>query len=179
MATYLYRDNSNVFEVFAVGERDQELLLTCSGGTLLPGTVHLMPVITVSNAGITSDFPSLWLHIPVFSERAWNILKPLVEIDVQILPLVHPTYGSSYFAINVLTVLDCLDLERTELVRNEVSGNITWARHQTLRNSPPTDVHIFKTPQTGGLEVYVSQTFKECVESNGLKGLKFKQVPQS
>ena len=81
-----------------------------------------------------------------------------------------------YFLINVLEVVDCLDPINTKLVINEVSGNITAVRDHAFRAEPLEGKHIFKTPQTAGLEVLVSDKFKEIVEANDLKGLQFKRL---
>lgn len=122
------------------------------------------------------DFPSLYRPTPVFSERAWGALSPLIKGSVEALPLIHPS-GDRYFAINVLDVIDCLDLATTKLTRNDVTGRVSSIQAYHFRPNLLRGKHMFKLPETKGLEVLVSEEFKQAVENNGLKGLIFWKLP--
>src|ERR1700722_19861314 len=52
------------------------------------------------------DFPALndYSEIPIFSERAWGILRPLIEPYVEALPVEGPL-GHGFFIINVLEII--------------------------------------------------------------------------
>ena len=56
-----------------------------------------------------SDAPGF--TIPVFSRRAWECLEPLISKNVEILPLDFNE--KEYFGINVITVLDAIDYEKS------------------------------------------------------------------
>jgi hypothetical protein len=134
-----------------------------------------VPVVIDSDHNNPGDFPSLYSCTPVFSERAWIALCPLIGRVVEALPLICPG-DQPYFAINALDIVDCLDLAHTTLSRNEISGNITDVRDHHFKIERLEGKHFFKTPQTKALEVLVSDEFRRIVESHGLKGLLFKKV---
>ena len=43
--------------------------------------------VEVYSVGQAGDFPSLRRDVPIFSERAWQTLRPLIESSVEALPL--------------------------------------------------------------------------------------------
>src|SRR5437867_1282289 len=61
------------------------------------------------------DCPGFTSHVPVLSERAWNTLAPLIDQEVQALEL--RASNETYYALNVLTVLDCLDADASDIDR--------------------------------------------------------------
>jgi hypothetical protein len=65
---------------------------------------------------------------PLFSQRAWDALRPLIGAEVEALPSLHPR--GAHYAINVLDVADCLGLTHTKLTRNDVTC--------TCRTTPTT-----------------------------------------
>lgn len=121
------------------------------------------------------DFPSLYRPTPVFSQRAWDILSPLIATFVEPLPLIHPS-GEIYFAINVLELVDCLNLTQSKVTRNDASGRISKIHLYRFKRQLLEDKHIFKLPETMGLEVLVSQEFKDLVTVNCLDGLIFEMI---
>lgn len=58
------------------------------------------------------DFPFLVTSIPVFSERALHVLKPLVADKIEVLPL--ECQEEPLYAINVLDVVHCLDYSQSK-----------------------------------------------------------------
>lgn len=124
--------------------------------------------------GHRGDFPCLRSYAPVFSSRAWDVLRPLIEKSVELLPIIYPP--RNYSLINVLEVINCLDPVRTELDVNDISGNVTAIHKRAFRDDLVIDKHIFKTPQTRHLEVLVSDKFKLLVKENDLKGLRFERL---
>jgi hypothetical protein len=123
------------------------------------------------------DFPNLSWAGPVFSQRAWDLLGPLIASSVEALPIIHPS-GKRYYIINVLDVIDCLELERCETNRNSGSlkDDFSAIYVYAFKEDMIRDKHIFKAPQTKYLEEYVSEEFKRVVEKNGLVGLAFRQI---
>ena len=61
------------------------------------------------------DFPHLAVAVPVFSLRAVNVLRGMLEENGQILPL-SCTEGE-YYAFNVTTFIDALDESHSEVKR--------------------------------------------------------------
>jgi len=177
MAVYIYETDPDAFEIVHFRREDQGLWTKFRNGKTI-GRVWSTPLVTVPKQLPWSDFPSLSRRIPAFSQRAWGILHPLIGNDVEALPLRHPDPSRILWAINVLRIVDCLDIQRTALECDEVLGTVLWASDHRFRTPPPTDAHIFKTPQTAGVEVFISEEFRRVVEANDLKGLLFgKAIP--
>jgi hypothetical protein len=113
----------------------------------------------------------------IASERAWEILRPLISSAVEALPVIHPS-GVQYYALNLLHVIDCLQVDRCITNRRpdapmaKFSAVYTYAFNEEVVRGQ----HLFRCPQMKGLEIYVSSAFKEVVESNGLIGLRFVKI---
>jgi hypothetical protein len=121
------------------------------------------------------DFPSFEGPIPVFSERAWIGLQPLIESAVEALPIKHPS-GDKYFAIHVLDVVDALDRRKSpvELFPN---GKVMEVVHYCFKAKLLKSKHMIRIPESIYLEVLVSDTFKKRVEELKLKGALFQPLP--
>jgi len=117
------------------------------------------------------DFPFLLTSIPVFSERALQVLKPLVANKVEVLPL--ECQEELLYAINVLDVVDCLDHSRSKF--GFISGYRTIKQYAFKKGSIGGH-HLFKLDETPQNDVLVSNRFKSLVEQNGLLGLTFEPV---
>jgi len=115
------------------------------------------------------DFPFLVTSIPVFSERALQVLKPLVADKIEILPL--ECQEEPLYAINVLDVVYCLDYSRSKF--EFFLGNRTIKKY-AFKEGSIYGHHLFKLETERG--VLVSHRFKSLVEQNGLVGLTFKPV---
>jgi hypothetical protein len=124
-----------------------------------------------------SDFPSLsnFWRIPVMTEHAWDSLRPLIGYCCEALPIVHPS-GEPFFIIDVMDTVDCLDGDRSE-VKRFTDGGIMRVVRYSLRKETAQGKHIFKLPGHSGGELIVDEEFRRIVESNGLKGLLFKELP--
>lgn len=121
-----------------------------------------------------SDFPSLIMGDPVFSEQAWRIFEPIIGSYTEPLPLI--TVEGKYYALNILNIIDALDKENSQISYNKVTGRVSRVFKHVFNTDKIKDQLIFKVPETKGLEVYVSEEFKKIVEKNNLKGLDFSNV---
>ena len=174
MAIYRYIADSDKYECISVAREHRRLLEAFCDGKSLTDTWKPIPVQVDSSVGGPGDFPSLDCHAPVFSERAWLALEPLVGNSAEALPLIYPR-DRHYFVINVLDLVNCLDDARSEIVRYS-DGGISHVRAYTFAVVRTANKHFFKIPETSGPEVLVSDRFISAVESNGLKGLIFKKL---
>jgi hypothetical protein len=120
------------------------------------------------------DYPALHPAIPVVSQRALDVLRPLISNFVEVLPLQHPT--DRYYIIHVLEILDCLDQEKSEGERGS-SGRLYQVEKYVWKPGVIDETkHIFKIK---GLDFYwpfVSASFKRLVDENGLLGFGFLEV---
>lgn len=135
-------------------------------------TWYPLPVEIVP-AERTGDFPSLAIFAPVFSENALQHLRPILGYDVELLPFDVGDSTRPLYLVNVLPTVDCLDHSRSRFKRLK-SGKILYIEHYVFQEDRLGGHSIFKLPEDN--EVYVSDTFKGCVEQHGLEGLLFKQV---
>ena len=129
--------------------------------------------VRIFRAEKSGDFPSLLSHVPIFSERALQILMPLISNSFEALPL-KCDFGK-FYAANVLDVVDCLDHSLANIERFS-SGRIMAIKRYAFKEGCIQGKHIFKIPETAGQDVLVSDKFKSLIEENSLLGLHFKQV---
>ena len=119
------------------------------------------------------DAPGFSL-LPVFSRKALDCLLPLIQNHVEILPL---DFEKEFFAINVITVLDCIDYDRS--IYNMFSdGKRIMAFKKYAFTSEINGSPIFKTIDENRRRGFVSEEFKRIVEANKLKGFDLKLVWQ-
>ena len=124
------------------------------------------------------DFPSL--HdcpaLPVFSQRAWDVLRRVIDCRWEALPIIHPS-GRPFYIIHVMETIDCLDVEHSEGVKRYDDGDVMDVERYSFRTEMLAGKHIFKLSlQTMG-RLLVDDVFREAVERNGLKGLEFRALP--
>lgn len=119
-----------------------------------------------------SDFPT-FATVPVFSRRACEILKKILEGNGQLLSLACDE--GEYFAFNVTTLCDAFDKTASQ-VTELPGGGIIMVKKYVLLADPINEATIFKIPQTAVLDVFVDERFKNLVESNKLKGFLFEPV---
>jgi hypothetical protein len=117
------------------------------------------------------------------SKRAWDCLRPIIEADVQVIPVSRPD-GVLFYALNVLRVIDCLNRDRSEFsVRPMFEptdyGYICAIYKYNFDMSKVGDAAIFKIPEMVGREFYVTDVFKDAVESHKLTGFCFRRIYSS
>lgn len=139
--------------------------------------VNVWQPITVSISWdrnkIQGDFPSIGGAPPVFNERALHFLQPLIQNDIEALPLICPT--EKLYAINIIKVLDCLDKEKSQ-IKYLSSGRVMRIERYVFKEGCLADSNIFKIPEQIKNRHYVSDAFKSMVEMKNLKGMVFKQI---
>jgi hypothetical protein len=118
------------------------------------------------------DFVSWMLSAPVVSQRAKEVLEPLISPYVEILPLIQ-LRGKQYYAINVLRLVICLDRKRSNIEYSPTDpSGIIYLGETFFLKGRLEDVPLFKIPETRG-EVYVTRPFVDLVIKNKLAGAAF------
>lgn len=125
---------------------------------------------------LSGDFPSLGGIPPVFSERAKNILEPLISDSVEFLPLACKDVP--LYAVNVTRVLDCLDLSMSQFKRFS-DGRIMRVERYVFKRECLEGEHMFKIPQQVRNRIYVSEIFKQTVENARLQGMFFYAIAEN
>lgn len=113
--------------------------------------------------------------LPVFSKRALAVLDPLIKNSVEKLELRFAE--AEYYAINVISVLDVIDYDKSKYITYRDGKRIMTFQKYVFRECEQLkDVNIFKIVDEPRRRAFVSDEFKKAVERNGLLGFKFKLV---
>ena len=124
------------------------------------------------------DFPVLYDYprLPVFSQRAWDVLSGRIACRWEALPIIHPS-KKPFYLIHVMEVLDCVDHARSEIEYYD-DGRVASIERYCLKPELLVGKHIFRTPVASGSYLLVDDVFREAVESHKLKGLDFHAIPR-
>jgi hypothetical protein len=121
------------------------------------------------------DFPSFYAVGVVFSERALQVLSPLIQNSVQVIPL--QSVEEHLYLIHVTEVVDCLDIERSEVDYILGGEHISHIKHYEFKNLELLEeIGIFEI-QDLRASTFVTDEFKKIVEEHDLKGLLWKPLP--
>lgn len=119
-----------------------------------------------------SDAPGFIL--PVFSRHALSCLEPLIAPHIEALPLQFTE--REFMGINVTTVLDAIDYGKSVYKTFRDGKRIMAFKKYVFRSDVVRDVPIFKINDERSRYAFVSDEFKQTVESNNLSGFIFKLV---
>ena len=125
-----------------------------------------------------NDYPCMNLIVPVFSAKAVEALRDLLEPHGELLPLESP--AGEYHAYHATTLLHALDRDASEVTWFDdapSSGDIraicvdTYVFHPDALGSAP----IFRIPEDAAT-LLVTDEFRCRAESAGLRGLVFRPL---
>ena len=173
MKVWKWGYESDKYDSFTFPDRDavSKYLDPYFNGTVIGEKWGVVPFETYRSRK-PCDCTGIGSHIPIFGERAVEVLVPYLNSNVELLPLQHPS--KAYYAINVIRFIDALDYENSEV--EYVEGHPGFVRdvHRfTFKLDAVQESPIFMIPEYKGLRIFVTDTFKEAVEANGLKGFTF------
>ncbi|WP_321790362.1 imm11 family protein [Burkholderia pyrrocinia] len=118
-----------------------------------------------------SDFQSMLSPFLIFSKKALDALAPFLQGSGELLPVEAPVDGMTGF--HVTRVLeDAVDLEASKF---KVYPQATVFNKIVLLESRVEGVDLFRLKEEPAT-VFVSERFKEAVESSKLKGFDFGDV---
>lgn len=120
------------------------------------------------------DSPRFPFSLPfLLSDRGVRVLFDVIEHDAELLP-VDCDLGE-YWLVNVTTVLDCIDIERSRY-ETFASGKIMFFREYWLKDDVMEGHDIFVMEGQRRIGPFVSDAFKERVEECGITGFSFNLV---
>jgi hypothetical protein len=177
----------NVFELTPDCNRYQNLVFTSKedwrildrfdGKCLLPSWTPLAVKVLRDdkfNRGLPpGDFPHLASGVPVFSVRAVNVLKRMLQENGEILPL--SCSEGEYYAFNLTTLIDALDESDSEVKRFEHSGRIMRVLKYAFFPDKLHGATIFQIPQSRA-RIFVTDEFRRAVMDNNLVGFEFPEL---
>ncbi|WP_080835879.1 imm11 family protein [Cohnella massiliensis] len=123
------------------------------------------------------DFPVFLTSKPVISARVKEAIEPFVKDEVEFLPLIHEELD--LYMVNVTKVLDCVDWKRSD-IQTFKDGSLAGFNKLVFDfEKIPEDTYIFKFKERATTLVFVTEAFKDLIESHKLKGLDFSEVYDS
>lgn len=123
-----------------------------------------------------SDAPGF--TIPVFSKKALEILRPLIQNSVEELALQFQE--AEYYGINVTAVLNVIDYSKAKYRMYSDGKRIMAFQKYAFRNCIELrNNNIFKIVDEPTRRAFVSDKFKQTVENYNLSGFKFKLAWES
>lgn len=132
-----------------------------------------LEVVLHSKSKKYTDFPIFWdEQAPVFSDKAVKYSNEILRDKVEFLPLKHEKYN--FFICNIINVIDCLEEDSSKIKRFS-SGRILEIKGYDFNVESVRDQIIFKIPQQIH-KCFVTELFKNHIESSKLKGYVFKEV---
>ncbi|WP_028595650.1 hypothetical protein [Paenibacillus assamensis] len=145
-------------------EQNEDLIESILDGERIDGSWEYMEFV-VGRKKSYKDFPRFLPGVPVFPMKTLNILLPLIEDYVQLLP--GEIEGEEVRVVNVLSVIECADYKSEQDGFQMVL--LYLAKDKILNRGP-----IFKLAET--LEVIVTDEFRNLVLESKLKGFEFEEV---
>jgi hypothetical protein len=126
------------------------------------------------------DYHALGLAVPMFNRRAVDALRGFLEPNGELLPLMCKR--GQYYAYNVTTVADVLDLERSEVkwpswyrLRKLAPVLAQEITHYEFKEALLPDLSVFRIPERV-VEYYVTDRFADRVVQLGLRGFDLRKV---
>ena len=124
---------------------------------------------------IPSDFPSCsGPHLLMLSGRTKEKLGAYLERFGELLPLACP--DGEFWTLNVTTVIDALDEEKSKVLRARDEDRILMIHKYVFRASALMDAEIFRLPPRRTSTIFVTDKFVSKVRESGLVGLEFRQL---
>jgi hypothetical protein len=124
-------------------------------------------------SGEKGDFPNLAGHVPVVSDRALEVLRPLLGEDVDVLPLDIP--GGGYAALHVRDFPDCLDTQASDVRWLEPGLAYDVVKYEFDAECLEGH-HLFRLPQLALVRTFLSGAAMDRIRQAGLVGLREARV---
>ena len=175
MTVYLYICDSNIYHSLAI---DPTLPVDWTiqfdgrriGDSWQPVSARLYEIEE------EGDFPSFEGHLPVMTESVWQQLEPLIGNYVEALPIsLTSPIETTLYLINITNVLDCLNKQES-VIKYFTGDQIMIVDHHVFDESVISDQPIFRIKDYEIGRAFVSDIFRETVESAGLKGLNWRTL---
>lgn len=173
--------NTSVWELLPSGDRrniafvpKDNLAIDAAwfDGCLLSDVWRPRPVETVRPRGRLVDFVSFLPSAIAVSQKAIDILQPIVGNNCEFLPLAT-VRKHRFFVMNVITVINCIDENLSEIdFAPERPGQILAVRRMLFKHNINTTPPAFKALGYKSA-IYVGASFVSAVVMSSLKGAAF------
>lgn len=142
----------------------------------IPDTVKLKLINNTDDGKylLPTDFPFIVQIVPMFSQRAIDILGDLLRESGQVFPI--QCEGEIYYAFNATNIIDAFDRENAEFKTFKNSQKIMRIVRYAFSEEKLQDVCVFKPKEKIRDGIFVTDSFKTRVEDFNLCGFIFRKV---
>ena len=116
------------------------------------------------------DVTSLW-HMKVVSPKVIEAVKDLTEGQVEYLPLLCINY--EYYLINVVNLVSAIDYSKAKVEYFPNSNRVMMIEKFAFLEEKLKGNHIFTLVEHRGIDIYVSDEFRQRVIDSGATGARF------
>lgn len=136
---------------------------------------HWIPPQVIGRVSEFNDYPCLGMILPVFSERAVDRLRPMLEANGELL-LLDSNTKTRFFFYNIRTISDALDQSRSKChFWCDPPTTAMGIDRFEFQKTKLAGLSIFRIHQDPAL-VLVTEEFVDQVNFFGLRGFDFKKV---
>jgi hypothetical protein len=129
------------------------------------------------------DFTFTNANLPIAAPKVAAILRALVSNDVQFIPASVESQLCEHWIINVVSLIDCIDVGRSEIqwygegdnIRPDKVGKPEMISRLVIAPDRSGQHHMFRI-KGWTVEVVVSNIIKEAFEQEGVTGVRFRRV---
>jgi hypothetical protein len=161
-----------------VDAKDFEALnLAINGRPQLPTWSPIrMKIVRVDEGRRLRETDSPWLggHALILRRRAVEAILPLLHGNGEVLPLAC---ADELYVFNPTNLIDCLDDEKSDLVRFKDGNAIMRISKHVFRRERIVGVDAFKIPNLRVSPLFVTDAFVEKWKAAGLTGVEWQVVP--
>ena len=182
MVIWRIETRSDYLDLAYVDEEDTRFTMAYRRGKLLTWR----PIYVAYNTSVDDTFDERHERVPNFprlsgfitcDENAKSVLHDLVSDHVDFLPLLSDKItDKQYFVFYPRIELDCLDVERLEYGFSLPGKRRPYIETYAFQPDCIGDTPIFILPRGTRFDPFVSDRFKDAIESNNLTGLQFKKI---
>ncbi|MCJ8012825.1 hypothetical protein MUG84_13895 [Paenibacillus sp. KQZ6P-2] len=170
MKVYRWINNENVMILRYKNDLDNDHpIFTSFNGDSVLGSWTPFELITFYKKKY-KDIPLYDSGMPVVSRRVRDIIEPYVANEVEFLPLIHEEL--ELYMINVTNIIDCVDYDRSEVLLS-VGKMAGFTKIVFDFSKIPSETYLFKIREMAETKVFLTQAFKEIIESHKIKDLDF------
>ena len=105
-------------------------------------------------------------------DNAWQNLKGCLSADVDDLLIL--TKDGDFHMLHVVRVVDCLNLERSQVLRSPFDNSILAVLHHDFNAALLEDVFLFRIPESRS-DIFATSAFKKLIEDYNIRNLEFQR----
>lgn len=140
-------------------------------------------MMTLRRHGKPLDFTFAGFEMPVVTSNVANIFASFAGTDIQRIPVVIDRQEQQYEIINVISCLDCIDLQRSEIewfeegndIRPDLAGTPEMITKLVIDTSRICEHNVFRL-QEWKIAMVVSDIVMGAITDAHVSGIKFERV---